>query len=88
MTLEHSTAMTLRVCVILGIALMAVGLAMSMAGMGDGVLYAGILVLIASPFVGVVVTFASLVRLKDWYWAGIAAVLLCITAAGAAFAML
>ena len=88
MTLEHSTAVTLRACVVMGIALMAVGLAMSMAGMGDGALYAGILVLIASPFVGVVVTFASLVRLKDWYWATIAAVLLCITAAGAALAML
>ena len=85
---NRSTALTLRVGVVIGIALMAAGLAVSMSGHGETVLYAGILVLILSPFAGVIATFASLVSLKDWFWATVAAALLCITAAGAAVAML
>lgn len=88
MSMEHSTALALRISVVVGIAVMAAGLAMSMAGMGDAVLYAGMLVLIASPLVGVVVTLAALMRMKDWYWAAIAALLLTITAVGAAIATL
>ncbi|MBP5203761.1 MAG: DUF1634 domain-containing protein [Candidatus Methanomethylophilaceae archaeon] len=85
---NRSTALTLRIGVVIGIALRAAGLAVSMSGHGETVLYVGILVLILSPLAGVIATFASLVSLKDWFWAAVAAALLCITAVGAAVAML
>ena len=88
MNLNRSTALALRIGVTLGIALMAVGLALSMSGYGDSVLYAGILTLIVSPFAGVAVSFAALVSMKDWFWVAVAAILLCITVTGAIAAAL
>ncbi len=88
MNLNHATAMTLRIFVVIGIAMMVAGLAMSLMGMGDSVLYAGILVLIVSPFAGVIVTFIALVQEKDWYWVTVAAILLAITVIGLGIAML
>ena len=88
MNLNHATALTLRIFVVIGIAMMVAGLAMSLMDMGDAVLYAGILVLIVSPFAGVIVTFIALIQEKDWYWVTIAAILLAITAVGLGIAML
>ena len=88
MNLNKSTALTLRIGIAIGIALMAAGLAFSMSGHGDSVLYAGMLVLIVSPFAGVVVSLAALISAKDWYWAAVAAILLGITMAGAVAALL
>ena len=42
----------------------------------------GVLVLIASPLAGVVVTLLCLLREKDRFWAMIAGILLMITIAG------
>ena len=87
MNLNRSTALTLRICISVGMLLIAAGLAMSMCGMGDEMLYAGVLALIVSPFIGVVVSFASLLSMKDRFWASIAAILLAVTTVGAAIAL-
>lgn len=82
MNLEKSTAFTLRAGIVVGTVLMVAGLCMSMYGAGDSVLYAGVLVLILSPFLGVLASFASLLIQKDYFWAGVATVLIVITTIG------
>lgn len=82
MNLEKRTAFTLRAGIVVGTMLMIVGLCMSMYGAENSVLYAGVLVLILSPFLGVLTSFAALLIQKDYFWAGIAAVLIIITAIG------
>lgn len=82
MMLNKATALTLRAGVVLGIILMVIGLAVSAMDGGDSVLYFGVLVLIASPLAGVVVTLLCLLREKDRFWAMIAGILLMITIAG------
>ena len=80
--LNRSTAFVLRAGIAAGIVLMAVGLALYCMNSSETMLYAGVLVLIASPFLGVIVTFAILVVDRDWTWAAVAAVLLAVTAVG------
>ena len=82
MMLNKATALTLRAGVVLGMILMVVGLAVSAMNGGDSVLYFGVLVLIASPLAGVVVTLLCLLREKDRFWTMIAGILLMITIAG------
>ena len=82
MMLNKATALTLRAGVVLGMILMVVGLAVSAMDGGDSVLYFGVLVLIASPLAGVVVTLLCLLGEKDRFWAMIAGILLMITIAG------
>lgn len=82
MNLEHTTAMTLKVGVVAGLALIIAGLCMSFLGHGDGVLYAGMLLLIVSPFLGIIASAACLAIQRDWYWASVATVLLVITTIG------
>ncbi len=83
MDINRSTSLTLRAGIYAGLAVSLIGLILSMTGNGDGVLWLGILVLIVSPFLGVIVTTVSLVTQKDWRWAAVAVVLICITATGA-----
>lgn len=83
MDINRSTAVMLRAGIYIGLAISLVGLVLSMMDRGDGVLWLGILVLILSPFLGVIVTTVSLVIQKDWRWAAVAVVLICITATGA-----
>lgn len=82
MNLEHSTATTLRVGILLGLALIVIGLITEWAGMGDGLIYAGLLLLIASPFLGVITTTVCLFVEKDVYWGVIGIILLLITSSG------
>lgn len=88
MSLEHSTALTLRIGVVSGLVLTVIGLIIQYIGMGDGVIYAGILILIASPFLGVVTTTVCLFLEKDVYWGIIGAILLVITGSGILMNML
>ncbi len=83
MDMNRSTSLMLRAGIYVGLAVSLVGLIMSMSDMGDRVLWLGMLILILSPFLGIVVTMVSLVIQKDWRWAAVAAVLICITATGA-----
>lgn len=82
MNTNSSTAMALRISVVLGIALTVAGLVLSVTGNGDRVLYSGIFLLVISPLIGVLVTFISLVLSGDRFWAGIAAVLIAVTFSG------
>ena len=82
MTLNKLTALILRAGIILGLVLIIIGLAVTMTGGEDSILYAGVLVLIASPFAGVIATFLCLVKEKDWFWVLVAGILLIITCAG------
>lgn len=88
MTLNRSTAMTLRAGIVLGMVLMVAGLVIDFAGMGETVLYVGILILILSPFAGVIVSFACLLRERDMFWATVAGILLIITLIGIAISIL
>jgi uncharacterized membrane protein len=60
--------------------MIALGLAMESLGMGETALWLGILVLIASPMLGVAVSMASLFRERDLKWAGVALLLIAMTA--------
>lgn len=82
MTLEHTTAVTLKIGVILGLILIVAGLCVMYAGHGDMVLYTGIFLLVISPFLGSIASLACLISQKDLYWATIAAILIAITTTG------
>ena len=82
MNLNRSTALTLRAGIVLGMALMVIGLLVESTGGDDTILYAGMLVLIISPFLGVIVSFVSLLSEKDWIWAIVAGILIVITTTG------
>lgn len=82
MNLNRSTAMTLRAGIVLGMVLMIIGLLVESTGGDDTILYAGMLVLIISPFLGVIVSFVSLLSEKDWIWAIVAGILIVITTTG------
>lgn len=75
--LSKWTALTLRAGIVLGLALIVIGLAI-----GEDVLSLGLLVLIASPLAGVAVTTVCLLREKDRFWTGVALVLIVVVAAG------
>ncbi len=83
MSLNKATALTLRVGIVIGMAMMIIGLAISMTGGGDEALYAGVLVLIASPLMGAFVSFVVLLRERDGFWSLIAGILIVITVIGA-----
>ena len=74
--------MTLRAGIVLGMILMVIGLLVESTGGDDTILYAGMLVLIISPFLGVIVSFVSLLSEKDWIWAIVAGILIVITTTG------
>lgn len=80
--LNRTTAFALRAGIVLGMALLICGLAAYAVNGSELLLYAGILVLIVSPFLGVVVSFAVLVLKRDWRWAAIAALLFVVTVVG------
>ena len=80
--LNKSTALMLRIGIVAGMVLMIAGLVLNLVGGGEWLLYLGILVLIASPFLGVIVSFVVLILERDWKWAGVAAMLFVVTAIG------
>ena len=82
MNLNRSTAMTLRAGIVLGMVLMVIGLLIESTSGDDTILYTGMLVLIISPFLGVIVSFVSLLSEKDWIWAIVAGILIAITTTG------
>ena len=82
MNLNRSTAMTLRAGIVLGMVLMVIGLLIESTGGDDTLLYTGMLVLIISPFLGVIVSFVSLLSEKAWIWAIVAGILIAITTTG------
>ena len=70
-----ATSLVLRYCLFVGIALVALGLILSDYDQGNEIMWAGLLVLIASPLAGVLTTYSSLIAGKDWKWVKVATVL-------------
>ena len=81
--LSRYTALTLRAGIAVGLILMIAGLII-----GDGLLEAGLLILIASPLLGVFVTTACLIREKDRIWTCVAVALIAIVILGIVVSLL
>ena len=82
MNTEHNTSLTLKYSVFVSVFVVIVGLILYMADMGDRVLWAGLLMVIVSPLLGVVVTTVSLWMEKDLKWMYIALLLIAISVIG------
>lgn len=80
MNLYGSTAKTLWWGAVLGITVITLGLIVESMGLGDLVLWLGLLILITSPMLGVVVSMVSLVKVKNYRWAAVALLLILMTA--------
>lgn len=82
MNMNRMTALTLRIGMTLGIAVMIIGLVLDAISMGQDVLFAGVLILIASPFLGVIVTTVALISSGDRKWSLVAIILIAIISIG------
>lgn len=82
MNMNRMTALTLRIGMTLGIAVMIIGLVLDAMSMGQDVLFAGVLILIASPFLGVIVTTIALISSGDRKWSLVAIILIAIISIG------
>lgn len=80
MSLNRATSKALWWGAAVGILVIALGLALESVGMGERVLWTGILILIISPMLGVAVSMVSLIKEKDSKWAGVALLLIIMTA--------
>jgi len=79
MNTDGCIAWTLRIGIVFGIILIIIG---EMMAEGNAVLWMGVLILILSPLFGIIVAFLGLLFEKDWFWTGVAAVVLIVIAAG------
>ena len=82
MSVEHNTSVTLRYSVFTSMIVVIAGLITYMLDMGDGILWAGILMVIISPLIGVAVTTVSLYIEKDLKWVAVALVLITMSVIG------
>lgn len=82
MNMNRMTALTLRIGMTLGIAVMIIGLVLDAISMGQDVLFAGVLILIASPFLGIIVTTIALISSGDRKWSLVAIILIAIISIG------
>lgn len=82
MNMNRMTALTLRIGMTLGIAVMIIGLVLDAISMGQDVLFAGVLILIASPFLGIIVTTVALISSGDRKWSLVAIILIAIISIG------
>jgi len=85
---NNATSLALKVCLIIGVILMAAGLLLSESEYGDPIMWIGLLVLIASPFVGVFATYAGLIAEKDKNWIIVATILIAVILVGLAISLL
>ena len=79
MNTNRAVSSTLKYSIYIGIATIAVGLALHLTDNGDSVLWAGLLILIISPLLGVAVATIGLIREKDRKWIAVALVLIVIS---------
>jgi len=78
MKMNEATSLALRCCLFTGIAVLMIGLVLSGTDYGNSILWLGILILIMSPFVGILITYSYLISEKDWIWVKVATVLVVI----------
>jgi len=72
---DDAVSLILKYCLFAGIALLAIGLFLSEQEYGDTVMWTGILILIASPFIGILAAYSCLIAERDWKWVKVATVL-------------
>ena len=84
MSLYENTAAALRYGIVVGVIIIAIGLLVSCfdTSYDARILWFGILVMLATPLFGIIVSTVSLVTEKDWKWVAVAAVLLSIITTG------
>lgn len=82
MSLNSETAWILKAETSVGLTLMAVGLVLSIAGITDLLLLAGIIILIFAPVMGVLVSTKCLIQGKERPWIRVAALLIVILVIG------
>jgi len=84
MNTYDSTAFTLKCNMLIGIAIILVGLIAFLLDTDHcmDVIWLGILVLILSPFLGIIVTTISLAIEKDTMWVTVAVILIAVTTMG------
>ncbi len=82
MSLNDETSWILKSETSVGLVLMAVGLVLSIAGITDLLLLAGIIVLIFAPVAGVLVSTKCLIQENDRTWLKVAALLIIILVIG------
>ena len=73
--MNNAVSLALKCCLFTGIAILAAGLVFSEHEYGGHIMWAGILVLIASPFAGVLTAHLCLTAEKDWKWVRVATIL-------------
>jgi len=78
--MNAATSLALRICLFSGIIVLALGLVLSDQDYGRDILWVGILILVISPFVGVLTTYVYLISEKDWKWVKVASVLIAVIA--------
>jgi uncharacterized membrane protein len=61
---------------------MSAGLIFSEYDFGDRIMWAGLILLLGSPFVGVIVTCVHLMKEKDRKWVNVSIVLIAVIIAG------
>ena len=88
MSLNEETSAVLKTGTRIGLAIIAVGLVLSIAGITELVLLAGIVVLIFTPVIGIGVSTKCLIQEKDTFWVRIALILIMVIAAGMLFSYL
>ncbi|MCL1983831.1 MAG: hypothetical protein FWG58_00340 [Methanomassiliicoccaceae archaeon] len=84
MNLEENTSFVLRYGSLIGIIIAAAGLAASLLGIGhsDGIMTAGITMIVFTPFAGMLVSFVTLSMNREKRYALSAAALIAITVIG------
>ena len=76
MRMNDAASLALRCCLFAGIVVLAAGLVLSEYDIGNDILWIGILMLVLSPFVGILVAYSYLISEKDWKWVRTATVLI------------
>jgi len=74
--MNAATSVALRCCLLTGVIVLAAGLLLSETEYGNDILWVGILILIMSPFVGILTTYSFLIAEKDWKWVKVTTVLI------------
>ena len=82
MNTEHNTSLALKYSLMVSVAVVIVGLAAYLLGMGEDVLRTGLFMVIISPLIGVAVTTLSLYIEKDLRWMAVALILITMSAVG------
>jgi uncharacterized membrane protein len=91
MSLNSATSCVLRWGTVIGIAFMIIGLILSCLHqpvLSDRALWLGIFVLICTPAAGIAVSYASLIKEKDWRWVKAATVLIVVIVLGLSLSIL